>query len=155
MKTSRLSDCDLGRKRWGSGPWDNEPDRVEWARSGRPCILLRQHISGHWCGYVAVDPGHPCHGKGCDDRAMADLVVHGSITYARGCAGHVCHVAKPGEPDDVWWLGFDCAHYGDFSPGRSRFGWQMPHGLHRYKTLAYAKSETERLADQLIGMVAT
>src|SRR5690606_18441494 len=35
-------------------------------------------------------------------------------------ATSVCHVADAGEPDHVWWFGFDCAHCDDLSPKYSR-----------------------------------
>lgn len=41
--------------------------------------------------------------------------------YTQWCeAAHICHKVEPGETDDVWWLGFDCAHLGDFSPAHAK-----------------------------------
>src|SRR5215510_304522 len=34
----------------------------------------------------------------------------------RSHARHICHTPSPGEPDNVWWLGFDCCHLGDLYP---------------------------------------
>ena len=42
---------------WGQGPWDDEPDRVDFEHAGFPCLLLRNPRLGQWCGYVAVPPG--------------------------------------------------------------------------------------------------
>lgn len=94
---------------WGDGPWHAEPDRVEWEHAGLPCLAVRGP-AGAWCGYAAVPPAHPLHGKSTED---IDVEVHGGLTYANRCQGHICHVPKPGEPDDVYWFGFDCAHSGD------------------------------------------
>ena len=33
----------------------------------------------------------------------------------------ICHIPDQGEPDDVWWLGFDCLHGGDLAPGMMAF----------------------------------
>lgn len=74
---------------------------------GFACLIRRTNI-GIWCGYVAVPPGHPWHGKHYD---AVDADVHGGLTYAEPCSGEICHVPQPGESDDVWWLGFDCGHY--------------------------------------------
>lgn len=104
---------------WGPGPWDDEPDRVEWREPTMPglvCLVARGPM-GNWCGYVAVPPGHPAHGADYND---VEVSVHGGLTYAERCqagpAAFVCHVPAPGEPDDVWWLGFDCGHAFDYSP---------------------------------------
>jgi hypothetical protein len=66
--------------------------------------------------------------------------------------GHsVCHVVD-GE-DAVWWLGFDCAHSGDLSPGIIRF--EKLHGIgpspyaETYKNMAYVTEQVESLAKQL------
>lgn len=100
---------------WGPGPWQDEPDRAEWRdpATGLPCLAVRAMHTGAWCGYVAVPPGHPLHGKGYDDL---NLDVHGGPTYANACRGDICHVPAPGEPDDVWWIGFDCGHAFDLVP---------------------------------------
>lgn len=133
------------------GPWHDEPDHVDFEHAGHPCILHRGR-AGAWCGYVAVPPGHPWHGRGYDWERGIDADVHGGITYAEKCAGAICHVAKPGESDDVWWVGFDCNHHGDMDlqavceTGRGdRFDgyfWLT------YRTVEYARRETERLAEQ-------
>ncbi len=127
------------------GPWHQEPDHVDFESDGFACIL---HRNGSWCGYVAVPPGHPWHGKGYDEVRVANDEwpdVHGGLTYSEKCHGAVCHVAKPGESDDVWWLGFDCNHSGDVSlsditaPGL-RYG--------TYRDVEYVRAETMKLAAQ-------
>lgn len=132
----------IDRSKWSSGPWDNEPDRVDFEHAGLPCLLLRNPF-GAWCGYAAVPPGHPLHGTDADD---AELDVHGGVTYADRCQSPICHVPKPGEPDDVWWFGFDCAHFRDLVPGMP-LGLLPPHGI--YRDVNYARTETESLAAQL------
>lgn len=99
----------------GPGPWDNEPDRIEFTSrvGGLPCLMRRTQM-GAWCGYVAVTRDHPCYGKGMSDLQF--LEAHGGITYGHGCTGEICHVPKEGESDDVWWIGFDCAHAWDLIP---------------------------------------
>ena len=159
----------IDRTGWPPGPWDQEPDRVEFkTAAGFPGLIVRHEI-GHWCGYVAVPPGHPCHGhgymseyeKGADgwddyDRPIHNpvdsLSVHGGITYAEKCAGDVCHVPEPGEPDDVFWLGFDCAHAWDLSPRDWEHGRNWPD--HHYRDAAYVRAECESLAEQLAAIVS-
>lgn len=51
----------IDRTDWPAGPWDGEPDRIEWRHRGFPCLMLRNAYGG-WCGYVGVSPEHPLHG---------------------------------------------------------------------------------------------
>lgn len=139
------------RDGWGPGPWDGEPNHLLFEHAGLPCMLHRGP-AGSWCGYVAVPPGHPAHGKDCDD---VEAEAHGGLTYAGACSGHICHVPKPGEPDDVWWLGFDCAHAWDLSPAlRAVTSRIYPQGipLHSdevYRDMSYVREKVEGLAVQL------
>ncbi len=146
----------IDKSEWGDGPWQTEPDRVEWEHAGLPCLAIRNEAFGNWCGYAAVPPGHALHGQSYND---VDVEAHGGLTYASACSGHICHVPKPGEPDDVWWFGFDCGHAWDVAPGmeaRSRaFGYAPMFTADRessYKTLAYVQAETNRLAEQLAAL---
>lgn len=65
---------------------------------------------GYRCGYVKVEPGHPWHGKD-DTDSFAD--VHGGVTFGAGDVD-----CGKGGADSGWWIGFDCAHFGD-APDRS------------------------------------
>jgi len=80
-----------------------------------------------------------------------DVDVHGGLTYSGRCSGHICHVAQPGEPDDVWWFGFDCGHFLDVLPAMDARSRQYGLGTTRgtYKTLDYVQAETNQLAEQL------
>lgn len=137
----------VDRNAWGAGPWDGEPDRVLWIdeATGLSC-LARRNQSGAWCGYVAIDRGHPLYDSG--DRDTLD--VHGGITYCEHCTGDavtgICHPSEDG--DRVLWFGFDCLHGGDSVPGMrwhdSLFG-----ELCVYRTLAYVQEECATLARQL------
>lgn len=107
---------EISREGWGRGEWDDEPDYDAWRSKGFPCIARRNRY-GAWCGYIGVPPGHPWHGK--EYSTLEHVDVHGGLTYAERCnpeAG-VCHVPRRGEPADFWWIGFDCAHAFDLSPG--------------------------------------
>lgn len=135
----------MNKQEWGPGPWQTEPDRIEWrTAAGLPALMVRQPNHGAWCGYVAVAPGHPAHGKSYDDVAVD---VHGGLTYADACSGSVCHVPAPGEPDDVWWLGFDCVHGGDLAPGNVGLRLILGYGI--YRDVDYVQAECESLARQL------
>lgn len=143
---------------WPPGAWHDEPDRIQWkTAAGLPGLLVRHRRLGHLCGYAAVPAGHPAYGSGYD---AVDVQVHGGLTYADRCEadGPICHVPEPGQPDDVWWLGFDCAHAGDRSPGQEAImrGLELPNlppwYVEGYRDVAYVRGEVEQLAHQLVAM---
>lgn len=149
MSEERFPTLFVDRSSWEPGPWDGELDRYEWkSEHGLPCLMVRQKTSGHWCGYVGVKPEHPWHGKSWDDISPE---VHGGITYGEHCGGNVCHVPEPGEPEDLWWVGFDCKHAWDESPGDAalnrKYGWSPDYDKH-YKAVPFVRSECESLAKQ-------
>lgn len=72
--------------------------------------------------------------------------------------GRVCHVPDPGEPDDVWWFGFDCAHAWDYSRKMmadlrdSGMSMDAFGGVYEvYRTLDDVQRECAALAAQLVG----
>jgi hypothetical protein len=161
METREYRTAD--KSEWGEGPWQTEPDKIQWQdeATGLPCLIVRNtRVTGALCGYVGVAEGHPDFAKGYND---VEVEVHGGLTFAAFCtetddeSSHICHRPAPGEPDHVWWLGFDCSHSGDLSPamearysksalGSTRYGvgWEET-----YKTIPYVKAEVTRLAEQL------
>lgn len=146
------------RSGWDSGPWDGEPDKVQFVDEATklPCLAVRNH-SGAWCGYVGVPPEHKHFGKGYND---VDYDVHGGLTFADKCqpssdeSHGICHVPAPGEPDHVWWFGFDCNHCDDFAPGMHFRLKSLGHDFRipgeEYRTLDYVKAQCAKLAAQLI-----
>lgn len=168
----------VDKSEWGDGPWQDEPDKIQWtdAETGLPCLVKRHSSLGHLCGYVGVSEGHPAFEKDYDDVRVAGGSedgwpdVHGGLTYAAHCeegdeAMAICHIPEPGQPDHVWWLGFDCAHSGDLSPAmaardRARFEetgdplWAPLAGHEeKYRTVDYVRRECASLARQLAGAV--
>ena len=112
--------------------WELEPD--EW--EGEMVYAVRHPSVGHWCGYLGLPEGHPWHGLDYDNIEPSPD-VHGGLTYA---ANH-----KPRqESDGLWWIGFDCAHGGDYTPG-SPSAWDTGAA---YRTLEYVKQELLKLAKQ-------
>lgn len=137
-----------------SGPWDDEPDKIQWQdATGYPCLIVRNG-GGALCGYVGVSEGHPMFGK--DYEAAEDLAVHGGITFAGPCQEDdkehgICHIPAPGEPDHVWWLGFDCAHGGDITPSSIIPSLRLS-GREIYRDVSYVTAECTTLAVQLKAM---
>jgi len=117
-------------------PWENEPDRLEADYKGLKLLILRNERLGHLCGYVGVPEGHPFYGK--DLEQLADLDVHGGVTFTEEGDGKL-------RPKGFWWIGFDCAHFGDLVPKMRSLGWEV------YRDIYYVLKETVKLADQIIG----
>lgn len=167
----------LNKSTWGDGPWQKEPDKIQWTdeRTGLPCLGVRHPTSGHWCGYVGVSEGHPAFGLHYnkadalaepDENGYHGLDVHGGLTFSDFCDEHpdaeaqgICHVPQPGQPEKVWWLGFDCGHAFDLCPAYDvylrhqgiptfRSAWFGTH----YRTLEYVQEECAKLATQLRAM---
>lgn len=134
----------------------------------------------HRCGYVRVPSSHPLYRKGYgenvpalavaargaklgskspvlaitagvdalpgeDVRWSADVAidVHGGITYA----DDLSHIL--GYEED-WWFGFDCNHYRDARWDVEAESLSFTEGVVR--TLNYAESECERMAEQLAAI---
>jgi len=137
------------RAELGPGPWQDEPDKVQWIdrETGLNCLIKRNPI-GALCGYVGVEATHPLHGVNYGD--MDDIEVHGGLTYSSACDGDeqtgICHVPVQGR-GEVWWFGFDCAHAFDLAPSRRLRNWLSKDDI--YRDINYVKSEVEKLALQL------
>jgi len=158
----------VNKSEWGPGPWQDEPDKINWTDgdTGLPCMIVRGP-SGALCGYVAVTAEHRLHGVEYMDPKFEGLHAHGGITFTDRCQpnddGHgICHVPEPGQPDDVWWIGFDCAHGYDVMPALERTMREAgmdstnlrmeateywPASI--YKTVSYVMNECRDLAAQL------
>ena len=161
---------------WGEGEWQNEVDKMQWddPLTNLPCLAVRNSL-GAWCGYVGVSEDHPWHGVGkdvcilgcgqedyCSHKPRLLLRAHGGVNYAAACDGNeeygVCHVPEPGQPEAVWWFGFDCARGRDYCPGMDSFvGRPLVRGVLRdelgtYRNLAYVQDQCAGLASQLEGL---
>lgn len=69
-----------------------------------------------------------------------------------GVASFICHRPAAGQPDKVWWLGFDCAHSGDHCPKYAQYESLRGFRNHddEYRTVAYVTQQCAELAAQLV-----
>lgn len=158
----------LDRTDWAAGPWDTEPDKIQYQdeATGYPCLIVRNRY-GALCGYTGIPDTHPWHGHDYTDLP-AQIEVHGGLTFAGPCHDHpdegrgICHIAAPGEPDNVWWYGYDCAHHLDIAPGMDatlRTIGAAPETRpmrsgEAYRDVTYVKAQNALLAAQLHGHAA-
>lgn len=129
------------------GPWDGEPDVAGWRDevSGLACLMVRNFLWA-WCGYVMIPQGHPLHG--CVDAGRLGLLdVHGGVTWAGAPPFDQPLGGDASLPDGTWCIGFDCSHMVvDYVPGMSD---NQIRGDDAYKTVEYARSQTNALAQQI------
>lgn len=131
------------------GPWQTEPDRLEWEHDGMNCLIVR-NLSGALCGYVGVPESHPWHGVHYDEPS-AD--VHGGLNYGSACNGVICHSADDETDGKLFWFGFDTAHWHDLVPSMLRniskiHGAIMDPMGDVYWNIDMVRQETNRLAEQ-------
>lgn len=148
----------IDKSTWGKGPWQKEPDKVQWKdkETGLPCLAVRHPEFGHWCGYAGVTDENTFFGV---DDSACNLDAHGGVNFSSFCDEQdkkkgVCHIPEPGEPDRVWWFGFDCNHGYDFAPGATSYfqsvGISSSLGFRGvYRSLDYVRQQCQRLAAQL------
>ena len=95
-------------------------------------IAKRDRTRLHWCGYLSLPKEHPWHGHGYDD---IPIDCHGGPTFA---GTNIAGLNK-------FFVGFDCAHSGDISPGNTG-GWSDG----KYKTIDYVMEQLEDMYGQAV-----
>lgn len=133
-------------------PWKAEPNRVEWIDPATklPCLMIRND-RGVWCGYVGVT--QQCHWWRVPYDRLTHVQAHGGLTYTDRMHKPITEPAVLHQmlelgmiPDDLWWVGFDCNHWGDLAP-TATFPLQRADGK-VYRDLEYVTAEVVNLALQ-------
>lgn len=161
MVTEHNLMCQKLKLESGEGEWINEINRLEFKHAGFDCLINRNQFLA-WCGYVGIPKTHPCYGK---EILMQDYTlpegVHGGVSYSQECHELICHQTENKE-DNLWWIGFDCAHAYDLIPYlnhiRKKWGgnWQKIEldcnikYMDVYRNIDYVTNETKNLAEQLL-----
>jgi hypothetical protein len=122
------------------GPWTQEPDLEEWDYHGVHCQIRRSHYFA-WNGYVFIPSGHPWYGQ--TDEGMGFPEVHGGVTWTE------FETLTDGGPEYLV-VGFDCAHGYDLMPGMKSLPYTSGPEP-EYRTIDYAREETETLAAQVLA----
>lgn len=133
---------------------------TDFIHCGLRCVVVLQSM-GHRCGYVGVPKEHNLYCQSYDFDTVEPLAVHGGITYSGGGIESEYPVES-----DLWWFGFDCAHYmdlNDFDAALKTFDDpETQRSLLSYKyiceqypdggvvrTLEYCIEQCKKLAEQL------
>ena len=151
----------LDKSEWGDGPWQSEPDKIQWPdeRTGLPCLILRHPKHGGLCGYVGVAEGHPYFGMDAEtinSRVMsAQVIDYADLCSDDGDQHGICHVVEDGENDRVWWMGFSCAFsWGSLlplytAPALINAGAPAPPKSYHYRSVPYVRQQVTLLAAEV------
>ena len=169
--------------------WKVESDFIH---NNLRCVVVFQKM-GYRCGYVGIPNNHPLYGKNYNEKCLPfkdienqsiskrgiipmafmeikdGLIspevyfdVHGGITFADGGIG-----SKYPVESDLWWFGFDCAHYNDGKDLDAAYKYKLIDEK-SYKTLKqlnsifsdyecrtkeYVENECKNLAEQLSSLM--
>ncbi|MDR1937840.1 MAG: hypothetical protein LBQ73_05000 [Tannerellaceae bacterium] len=104
-----------------------EGNEKRFAYKGFECVILRCGV--HLCGYIGIPKGHKYYGKDYN-YIDANVDVHGGLTYAQ-------------EDNGIWVIGFDCAHYGDYT------GFSILGSDGTYKNMEYVEKQIKNLVRQI------
>lgn len=119
-------------------PWKEEPNELNYIEEGFRASILRNGM-GCLCGYISVPSTHPWYGRHYDD---IDAKVHGGLTYSN----------KDRVFEDLWQVGFDCAHAGDLIPMMAKII-DLPDDT--YRDINFVKNEIRNLAEQALAACGT
>lgn len=101
---------------WLPGPWDREPDRVDFEHAGLTCQLSRAPRRGFWRGYVLLPHGHRLHHAPMH-RLWDELFGWMPDDWERQVTWSYFDPDLDAAPADApWFVGFDCCHGSDISP---------------------------------------
>jgi hypothetical protein len=147
---------------FGEGEWVKEPDIVIFTYNGYQCFVRRVFIrepceelhffGGYLCGYVSMPKDHVLYGKEYEEMGIE---CHFGLTFSEF-------------KEEEYWIGFDCAHSGDYIPSyenlkkQNKFSLEifsipeefMEYSIFNpvYRNIEYCICECKSIVDQLIGI---
>lgn len=135
----------INKDSWPDGPWKNEIDTQFWKhKSGFYCLIHRHPWMGHLCGYIGSKRRRDVWKRNKVGRCD-ELVIHGGITFGPGDLNIL-----PKIMDNIWWIGFDCAHNGDIMPYSVTYSVNRKYTEHdAYKNISFVKKQIYGLIRQL------
>lgn len=119
---------------------------ADFIHNGLRCVVVMTNM-GHRCGYVGVTKDHPLFSN---SYTSLDFDVHGGLTYSGGGEN-----SKYPVESDLWWFGYDCAHFGDgkdlnyVSEELKKHMFMFVDESETIRTLDYCIEECKSLANQL------
>ena len=119
-----------------------EPNTETFEYKGYKCLIRRTSHGGNLNGYVGLPKGHRFYEKHYDDL---NIDCHGGLTWGDFWKD---------QNDDLWYIGFDTAHSGDYLPfeqmfNRHRVGWSWLGENETYRDINYVRQECKNIVDQI------
>jgi hypothetical protein len=117
---------------------ESEGDYKAFEYKGYKCRIIRVGAGVskmiHLCGYILIPQGKKYYQEYFDNL---DINIHGGITYSSTNLRF--------QPEEGWWIGFDCAHSGDLC-----YMYESENYSHDvYRTMEFVESELKSAVDQL------
>lgn len=131
--------------------WENEPYLVEFVYIGYNCLIWRNPALKFLCGYVGLPEGNKYYGVHYDE---IDLNVHGGFTFAGSFSGERKSKCEDNN-NNLWWIGFDCGHYGDYIPSMEEMFNYIDFDIEGaieediYRNIDYVKSQIYGIVEQI------
>lgn len=118
---------------------EQEGNEKNFDYKGFQCRIQRVGIpySGHLCGYVVIPKGHTLYKMNYDDieaRYDYDLPAHGGLTFSDFV-------------NNEFWVGFDCAHFGDLSPMYLEGFEIYKNDFDNYKDMTFVENNLKKIID--------
>lgn len=134
----------VNKSNWKKGPWDREPDKLQWIdeETGLPCLIVRD-ASGALGGYIGVFQGHPFFQK---HHQVVPIWVHGGLKYSDFCQTEdehgISYISDAGRRERFWWFGFTCTQLEDCCPASGS-------ACGKYRDVAFVQQEIQDMAQQI------
>lgn len=119
----------MDKSLWPDGEWKQEPDMfISYEEKYESYSMIIRQDAGYLCGYIGLTYSHPLYeityselgDYGVEPQCHWGLTLSNFKNWtdeAYEIGGLINHKE---EFEKVWWVGFDCDHYGDYSPNRDR-----------------------------------
>lgn len=118
----------------------SEGNQKQFKHKGYECLIIRtspEHM-GHLCGYIQIPKDHKLYDLDyyeIEEIYDYELPAHGGLTFA----GEL-------QNQQGYWMGFDCAHLGDFLPMSPNV---IPHQWETYKDMKFVENNIKEIIDFL------
>lgn len=100
----------------------------------------------HPCAYIEIPKGHPMFMKEYDDKIFEEIWCHGGLTYSD---------FKEKSNKEIWKIGWDYAHYNDYTHYNAEFGIIETLGMGKKWTTKEIVEECRSVIDQIRGVLSS
>lgn len=139
----------LDKTDWPEGPWKEEPDLKGWldGATSLPCFIRRSEFEGYFCGYIGIPKNHPLHSISYNE--INKLINFKCKLNFSSLFGDKFYENPHSSclSNDLWWVGFSCDSYKDFSPLKYTFS---EPDISAYKDVKFLEKQCAEIAAKLV-----